>query len=205
MTARGRLTQFCSTACWQATILPRFIPAVCENPGCQAPFTARYDHGRYTRFCRQACWMAVCPHPGGSGHWNWTDEPSYVARHKRLHKVRGSARDHQCGHCDRQASEWAQIHGTAGTDPANYIALCTLCHMRYDGHVRNLSVPPQPGERNPAAKLTWAKVREIRALHGAASAASIAREYGVSDRTISRIWANQSWREPPTSAKRGSE
>jgi DNA invertase Pin-like site-specific DNA recombinase len=52
------------------------------------------------------------------------------------------------------------------------------------------------GERNPAAKLSWDKVREIRrrAANGE-SGASLARAFGVSETATYRVIGNSTWHE----------
>lgn len=54
-----------------------------------------------------------------------------------------------------------------------------------------------PGESNPRAVLTWAKVREIRALYAAGghSQQSLAEQFGVKQVAISRIIRNVSWKD----------
>lgn len=54
---------------------------------------------------------------------------------------------------------------------------------RYTGVPRNLN----------GAKLDWTKVREIRALRGLALQQTVADDYGVSPRQVSRIWRNEDW------------
>jgi hypothetical protein len=67
----------------------------------------------------------------------WTgDAASYMARHKRLHKARGSAKDHQCVDCKSQAIDWSQKHGTTGLDFDDYEPRCRSCHKLYDGALR---------------------------------------------------------------------
>jgi len=50
------------------------------------------------------------------------------------------------------------------------------------------------GERHPNAKLTDAKVLEIRALRGVQPASVVASNYGVGDGTIYMIWRDQAWK-----------
>lgn len=51
------------------------------------------------------------------------------------------------------------------------------------------------GERNPNAKLTWPIVQRSREQHAAgASAASLAREAGVSDRTMRQCLSGDTWK-----------
>lgn len=49
------------------------------------------------------------------------------------------------------------------------------------------------GERNPASKLTWASVREIRASWPAESRQSLAKRFGVCVATISNVVHNRIW------------
>jgi len=57
---------------------------------------------------------------------------------------------------------------------------------------------PQQGERNNRAKLTWADVREIRAIYaaGGVSTTALAQQYGVSQPAVSQIILRKTWREP---------
>lgn len=56
------------------------------------------------------------------------------------------------------------------------------------------------GQRCAAAKLTWAQVRKIRAYSGGVTCAEIAREFGVSAKTIRNIRKNKSWVEGEAAA-----
>jgi hypothetical protein len=58
--------------------------------------------------------------------------------------------------------------------------------------------PGAAGEGNPQAKLTWAVVREIRALKGREPQDRIARRFGVSASAIGFVLAGRTWREPLT-------
>lgn len=52
----------------------------------------------------------------------------------------------------------------------------------------------QAGERHPRAKLTESDVRAIRdAVRNGRSVASLAREYGMSQSTLSRVWRGLRW------------
>lgn len=60
-------------------------------------------------------------------------DPVYRANHRRLHKERGRAAEHQCVRCPAQAQEWAQVHGEDGSDPwADFVSMCRRCHVNYD-------------------------------------------------------------------------
>jgi hypothetical protein len=61
------------------------------------------------------------------------NDPTYVARHNMVRKLRGRAALYACDHCGSQAHDWATIHGCDGTDLVNhYISLCVRCHRLYD-------------------------------------------------------------------------
>lgn len=57
----------------------------------------------------------------------------YDSRHKAVYRAQGRASEHACVACGEQAKDWAQIHGTDGTDPLNYQTMCLKCHRDYDG------------------------------------------------------------------------
>jgi hypothetical protein len=73
-------------------------------------------------------------------------EPTYRTRHARVAAARGRARTHLCeGCCGRAAEQWAQIHGTDGKNPADYVPLCCKCHTQYDWE----SHEPRLGKGHP--------------------------------------------------------
>lgn len=57
---------------------------------------------------------------------------AYVARHRNVRDARGKAREYPCEHCGQQGASWAQIHGTDGESPGDYMPLCWPCHAKYD-------------------------------------------------------------------------
>lgn len=54
----------------------------------------------------------------------------------------------------------------------------------------------QRGERHGMARLSPHQVAEIRPLRGSVSSYALARQYGVNQTTIARIWRGASWRDP---------
>jgi hypothetical protein len=57
----------------------------------------------------------------------------YAQRHKMVKAVRGVASKRGCERCgNRMAKHWATAHGTDGSKPSHYIALCVFCHSLYD-------------------------------------------------------------------------
>jgi hypothetical protein len=63
---------------------------------------------------------------------------AYSTRHWRVREQRGPAKLLKCAHCaadgaDKQARDWACLHGLDGEDPQDYVPLCRKCHIAYDG------------------------------------------------------------------------
>lgn len=88
----------------------------------------------------------------GADNPSWTgDDATYNAKHLRVKLGRGIAHG-PCSHCGTMKAafrfEWAQLHGTTGTDPEHYIQLCHPCHEDYD-----------------VEKISAEQAEEIRALY----------------------------------------
>lgn len=70
----------------------------------------------------------------------WTgDEASYVACHKRVHRLRGAA--FGCGKCGSQEDQkyhWANLTGDY-LDPMDFMSMCVSCHRLYDNERRRLN------------------------------------------------------------------
>ena len=117
-------------------------------------------------------------------------------RHIRVALARGKAREHQCMACGDQAMHWATIHGHSGQNPdEDYIPLCILCHMMYDGTYGFKRAFPRPrGEQHGLHILTEEDVRQIKILlsHGVLHR-EIANVFGVSRPTITSINNKKSW------------
>ena len=99
------------------------------------------------------------------------DQLTYTSLHYRIYRDRGKASAENCTHCAeagvaKQALDWAQIHGTDGTDIwADYVALCRKCHMRYDAEARPFffaRTEETEGIRKAALAEAWTS--ELRAL-----------------------------------------
>lgn len=78
------------------------------------------------------------------------EDSGYEAAHKRVRRARGRARENICSQCgERQAKDWAYIHGSPGEKPAgiapngrphgpyslnpeHYTPMCNPCHTVYD-------------------------------------------------------------------------
>lgn len=57
----------------------------------------------------------------------------YLRQHEAVRKARGKATEHGCATCDRQAREWAYIHGEDRDNIQSYQPMCIPCHRAYDG------------------------------------------------------------------------
>lgn len=120
----------------------------------------------------------------------------YMAVHWRL----GKAANYPCVDCGRPASEWSYIGGAPderaskhggslfSSDSVYYQPRCRKCHRKFDRLT---------GESNPAAKLTWEQVREIRTIYTGARGqqSTLAKRYGVHRKTIVDIIDNKIWKE----------
>lgn len=104
--------------------------------------------------------------PGG------TAVTAYSTRHWRVREQRGPAKLLKCVHCaangtDKQALDWACVHGRDGGDPMDYIPLCRKCHIAYDGsghrkpHTKKTKA--LLGKKNRGYKHTPEAVEKIRA------------------------------------------
>lgn len=87
--------------------------------------------------------------PKGADHPNWKAEDiGYSGAHNRVRLRRGSASNHECIECGKQAEHWAYDHndpselmGTVdncpslmpySADPNHYQPMCVRCHKRMD-------------------------------------------------------------------------
>jgi len=151
-----------------------YEPRVCENSACGKDFMGKRSPPQ--RFCSAACTPQ---------HQRKADA-GYRSVHKRVERARGKASGHLCVSCGHQAETWSQIHGTSGLDPAEYEPRCWSCHNIYDH-------PDQRGEAHPAAKLTEARARGIRASVGATDE-EMAEVHDVSATTVWQVRHGETWR-----------
>lgn len=112
----------------------------CEQCGREALMLAR------NRFCSVSCGDRAKRRTGAA----------YSARHWRVYRARGKAKDQLCVDCRKQARDWSQIHGTTGLESEHYEPRCRKCHSVYDDHI---------GTGHARAKLTEADVCEIKRLY----------------------------------------
>ncbi len=109
----------------------------------------------------------------------------YSNNHHRTYRERGKAREYLCAqNCGRQATQWAQTHGTDGTSSGDYRPLCRSCHAKYDG-----AIPPSQVGKKPAnAAFSDDQAEEIRALVASGvPQAEVARQYGCVKQIVWRI------------------
>jgi hypothetical protein len=133
---------------------------------------------------------------------------SYDARHDRVRRSRGRAKDYQCARCDQPAGEWATIHGRTGFDPQDYEPLCIPCHRSYDRQVSSWEQLGDLDHGSPAALweqiAAWLRgdITSGRLTGRVPSATALAMSYGVSRDTALRALA-QLASEGLTVARRG--
>ena len=125
--------------------------------------------------------------PGLVGDKNprWAgDRANYSARHQRVKYARGSASQYPCQHCgtdDGSRYEWAQIHGTTGQSPDDYMPLCETCHEDYD------------------ARISREQAEEIRALrYFGVPRLTLAAMYDCTGTTITNICNTRTRKRPVT-------
>jgi hypothetical protein len=96
----------------------------------------------------------------------------YHTQHTRNVAQRGDAKLYRCVHCagrgaDKQARDWAWVHGTDPDDVMNYVPLCRKCHNVYDGSGHHVPHTEETrallGQKNRGYKHTPVAVEKIRA------------------------------------------
>jgi hypothetical protein len=90
--------------------------------------------------------------------------PGYFGRHRRLRTTRGPVKFQACVRCERPAQHWAQLHGTDGADPNDYLAMCQKCHWAYDEVGRRVKEAMTAESRSALAHKAWATKRAKRAI-----------------------------------------
>lgn len=129
-------------------------------PGCKRKLppeayqpSNRGRNGQYCRDCLRARRQARPPRRRGVlSRAEWLAKAAasteYSTVHRRIRRVLGSATQHRCAHCEKQAAHWAYDHkdpdavtGRAGRDvpaakyslkPEHYFPLCRSCHSVLD-------------------------------------------------------------------------
>lgn len=76
--------------------------------------------------------------PRGKSHWRYSDSPSILTLHRRIHRKYGPAKQHKCVDCDLQAMDWSLKHGREYSDSIeDYDPRCRGCHVKYDDKNNN--------------------------------------------------------------------
>lgn len=127
------------------------MKAECSIDGCEATAHARgWCNRHYLRWKKHGDPLRVdpphtLPIMRGADNPKWKgDRAKYGAVHRRLHRYRGKASDHQCQQCSAQAEDWAYSRQDPNelmdeatgfpysTDLKQYWPLCRPCHYRLD-------------------------------------------------------------------------
>ncbi|HEC33019.1 MAG TPA: hypothetical protein ENI63_02040 [Candidatus Kaiserbacteria bacterium] len=69
--------------------------------------------------------------PSGKKHWRWSENPSILTLHRRLHREHGKASLHKCK-CGKQARDWALVGKKYTDNIKDYLPLCRKCHISMD-------------------------------------------------------------------------
>jgi hypothetical protein len=76
--------------------------------------------------------------PIGKKHWNYSEKPSVLALHKRIHRQHGPAKNYDCVDCGNSALGWSLITGREYSDNIeDYEPHCRKCHVIYDDKDNN--------------------------------------------------------------------
>ena len=111
--------------------------------------------------------------------------PSYAAWHRRVTKARGPASGYACADCGRPAQDWSTVNPSSEDIWGRFQPRCRSCHRRHDGAA---------GEGHRRAKLTTAKVRELRARRAdGLTYQQLAAEFGISDVTACAAVNRKTW------------
>ncbi|MHA1210843.1 MAG: hypothetical protein ACTSSH_00130 [Candidatus Heimdallarchaeota archaeon] len=76
----------------------------------------------------------------GSRNTHWKgDEVGYLGKHKRIYKMKGSAKNYKCIDCNKSAEEWSNINHLYSDNPDDYLPRCIKCHRKYDKKLATLN------------------------------------------------------------------
>lgn len=76
-----------------------------------------------------------CKYTSGAEHFNWKGENAgYEAKHTRVKNLKGKAASCVWG-CEAELYDWACVMGDYD-NPDDYVAMCRLCHNRFDIEVK---------------------------------------------------------------------
>lgn len=133
----------------------------------------------------------------------------YANCHYAVRKTHGKASEYMCEHCERDACDWALIHGKNLSDINGYMPLCRSCHYKYDKasisekkkdigkaiSAGKIGVKTVWGSKHGMSKLTEADVVEIREIYGLGgiSQRELAEQFNVSEDTVYKIINRKAW------------
>ena len=144
-------------------------------PVCRTLAVIRRDHKSCSRACGYQLARAARQAPS----------PSYDVWHHRVTKARGPASGYACIDCGNPAQDWSTVNPASDDLQARFQPRCRRCHRHYDGAV---------GEGNPRAKLTSAKVKQLRARRAdGLTYRQLAAEFGISDVTAYAAVNRKTW------------
>lgn len=162
---------------------------ICEN--CGQSFGCRAASDRVPRFCGDDCrrgWFSRAFVGEASPHWLGGESLSYGIRWKAVRRFVYLRDGDKCRACDasredgailvaahlmpRRSFELAALSPRVADHPANLIALCASCHMRFDRAEQTRwdyekgtrAIWPKWTAQRVADKVAWA--REIVTLYG---------------------------------------
>lgn len=172
-----------------------YINRVCKSCGTSIWVRKERENAGY---CSRSCFGKS--ERGENGN-NWKgDDAGYLARHNRVYRIRGNADyciHRASGHCTNERYEWAQIHGTSGLSPYDYVSMCASCHRIYDGN-GSAPRPGGQGSKNHNAKLNEDIVREIRSRPvSRGSFEAWAKEFNTERMTIRRAVIGETYKHVP--------
>ena len=144
-------------------------------PVCGMPAMIRRGHRSCSRVCGYQLARAARQAPS----------PSYDVWHHRVTKARGPASGYPCIDCGNPAQDWSTANPSSDDIEIRFQPRCRRCHRNYDGAV---------GEGNPRAKLTNAKVRQLRARRAdGLTYRQLAAEFGISDMSACAAVNRKTW------------
>lgn len=129
------------------SVVKRIHGATCNVEQCGRPaISLAYYNMHYKRFRRNGDPAKLV--------YAVNQDPSYLAIHRQLKKLRGSASQYTCDHCGEDASDWAYNHKDPNefqdsrgcpysVNPEHYFPLCRSCHRTFDYLPENRFFSPQ--------------------------------------------------------------
>ena len=70
--------------------------------------------------------------PRGKRHWNWSETPSILTLHRRIHRQYGAAKNYKCHDCGKPAHDWSNNAGKYTDNIEDYVPRCRSCHVKLD-------------------------------------------------------------------------